>query len=408
MITAQKIRNAYQNIRPVIKKTPLQYHARLSDRYGCSVYLKREDLQKTRSYKLRGAYHFISTLSPEEKRRGIVCASAGNHAQGVAYTCEALGIKGTIFMPKTTPRQKIERTRQYGKNQVEIRLEGDNFDECCKQAKAYAQQGKIFVHPFDEERIIEGQGTVGLEIADELADADIIFVPVGGGGLISGVASYVKETIRGCTVIGVEPAGAASMRASLDAKKIVTLQNIDTFVDGASVRRVAEQTFRLVRKLVNGLITVEEGAVCSQLLDLYTQDAIVAEPAGVLSLCGLEQCRERIKAKKVVCIISGGNNDIDRLAEIKERSLLHEGLKHYFIIRFAQRPGALREFLEVLGENDDIVRFEYLKKNEKESGPALVGIVLGCKEEHPRILHRMQERKIDYTEVKGTLYDYLI
>lgn len=376
LTTAHAIHEAARRLQGVVRRTPLVRHEGLSLRYGCNVLLKREDLQVVRSYKLRGAYNLMSSLSAEEMQRGAVCASAGNHAQGFAWSCRQLGLNGIVFMPVITPRQKVSQTRMFGENSIEIRLAGDTFDTCSEAAQVFAAQNNmIFIPPFDHPRIIEGQGTVALEILDDLPQADFLFVPVGGGGLSAGMGAYFKTFSSKTTIVGVEPQGAPAMYEALRAGKPVTLEQIDRFVDGAAVKRVGDLTLAHCRQVLDDMVLVHEGLVCSTILNLYAEDAIVAEPAGALSIAALEQYADRIAGKNVVCVLSGGNNDIDRMPEIKERSLQYEGLKHYFIIRFPQRPGALREFVvEVLGPDDDIVHFEYMRKNYREAGPALVGI----------------------------------
>jgi threonine dehydratase len=350
------IKGAFERLKPVVFHTPLQYHAGLSRKYNAHVYLKREDLQVVRSYKLRGAYNMMSKLSAAQRAKGVVCASAGNHAQGFAWSCKRMQVKGVIFMPKITPRQKIRQTELHGEEWIEIRLVGDTFDDCAIEAKKFTQQeGMTFIPPFDDESIIEGQGTVGVEILEDLADIDVLVVPVGGGGLIAGAGTYIKNLRPSVTVIGAEPEGAPSMKMALEAGHPVTLNSIDRFVDGAAVKSVGDITFTFCMDLIYKMVLIPEGKVCSTILDMYNRDAIVVEPAGALSVSALDEIAELIKGKKVVCVLSGSNNDIDRMQEIKERSLQYEGLKHYFLIRFAQRPGALKEFVnEVLGPQDDI------------------------------------------------------
>jgi threonine dehydratase len=396
----------------VIKKTPLTYNANLSRRYNCHVYLKREDLQVVRSYKLRGAYNMMSSLPAEQLQKGVVCASAGNHAQGFAYSCKLLRVKGVVFMPIITPNQKVSQTKMFGEDWIEIRLTGDTFDDCAAAAKAYTVANEmIFIPPFDDERIIEGQGTVGVEILEDLSEPDFVFIPVGGGGLSAGVGSYLKAYAPSTKIIGVEPEGAPSMYQALKEGHPVTLNNIERFVDGAAVKRVGEISFPICREVLDDMLLVPEGRICAEILKLYNEDAIVVEPAGALSIAALEQYADQIQGKKVVCIISGSNNDIDRMQEIKERALQYEGLKHYFLIRFAQRPGALKEFVNfVLGPSDDITRFEYIQKHNKETGPALVGIELKSPTDYHILLKNMQQYHINYTELNkdDNLFGYLV
>lgn len=406
------INSAYYTLKNVVLKTPLQYHRKLSERFKAEIYLKREDLQVVRSYKLRGAYNLIQSLSTEERQRGVVCASAGNHAQGVAFSCKSLNIKGVIYMPAITPKQKINQVRMFGGDLIEIVLTGDTFDDCQAQALEYASGNKmVFVPPFDHAKVIEGQGTVGKEILDDASAIDYLFVPIGGGGLCAGIGLYFKEFSPQTRIIGVEPAGAPSMKEALKAGAPVKLPKIQRFVDGAAVQKVGEITFPICKEVLTDVLLVPEGKVSSTILQLYNEDAIVAEPAGALAIASLQQYEKQIEGKKVVCIVSGGNNDIDRMQEIKERSMLYEGLKHYFIVRFAQRPGALKEFVNhILGPNDDIVRFEFIQKHNKESGPALIGIEVKSRDDFHSLVGRMDSFKLNYTLVNQNenLFEYLV
>ncbi|MCB0656065.1 MAG: threonine ammonia-lyase IlvA, partial [Saprospiraceae bacterium] len=379
LISLEAIQAASIRLKEVAYHTPLMHNLHLSEWYGCNLFLKREDLQVVRSYKVRGAYNKMSSLPPEVLQRGVVCASAGNHAQGVAFACRLLQVKGKIYMPSTTPSQKIQKVKTFGKEYVEIVLTGDTYDAAYEVAmEDCTQQGKSFIHPFNDEEVIAGQATVAVEILqDSKVPLDAIIVPIGGGGLMSGVGSYFRQLSPRTRIIGVQPAGAPSMVEAIRQGKLVTLPKIDRFVDGAAVKRSGDKTFRIVREIVDEILLIEEGKICSTILKLYNEEAIVVEPAGAMSVSALEILREELEGKNVCCIISGGNNDITRTEEIKERSLLSEGLKHYFIIRFPQRAGALREFLNnVLGPDDDITHFEYTKKNNRDAGPALVGIEL--------------------------------
>lgn len=403
---------AAERLAGVVTHTPLQYSQRLSEKYAAAVYLKREDLQVVRSYKLRGAYNKISKLTETERAKGVICASAGNHAQGVAFSCKRLGINGVIFMPGPTPRQKISQTEMFGGDRIKIILTGDTFDDCQQAAIAYgAERGLVFIHPFDDPDIIEGQGTVGVEILQNQPDIDMVIVPIGGGGLVSGIGNYFKAMKPEITILGVEPEGAASMKAALAHGDPITLGEINRFVDGAAVKRVGDLTYHYARELLDDLKPIPEGKVCSTILELYNKDAIVAEPAGALAVAALDAYADRIKGKKVVCVVSGGNNDIDRMAEIKELSLLYEGLKHYFIVRFPQRPGALKLFVnDVLGPHDDITRFEFIKKTQRERGPALVGIELQNANDYMALIDRMHQYRFDFKEINSdpTLFEYLI
>ncbi len=400
-VTVEDIVLANHLLKDVVTKTPLQKNLRLSERYRCQLFLKREDLQVVRSFKIRGAYHFIKNLSAEERERGIVCASAGNHAQGVSYSCQKLKIHGKIFMPTTTPKQKVSQVKLFGGSFVEVILVGDTFDDAFAKAVACCEQENMtFVHPFDDPNVIAGQGTVGFEIMNEMSDIDYLFVSVGGGGLAAGIGTYVKGISPQTKVIGVEPAGAPALKRTLEENHLVFLPEIDKFVDGAAVKQVGALTSEICKEVLDDVVVVPEGKVCTTILELYNEHAIVAEPAGALSLAAIDFYREEIVGKNVVCLISGGNNDIDRMQEIKERSLLYEGLKHYFIINFPQRAGALREFINlVLGPEDDITHFEYTKKNNREKGPALVGIELKHPEDYHSLIQRMEQHQIQYMEV---------
>jgi threonine dehydratase len=406
------INAAAYTLKSVVLKTPLQFHKKLSEKFGAEIYLKREDLQVVRSYKLRGAYNLIHSLTEEQRNAGVVCASAGNHAQGVAFACKYLDIEGVIYMPAITPKQKINQVKMFGGENIEIVLTGDTFDECQATALEFTEKNKkTFIPPFEHPKVIEGQGTVAKEILDDVSEIDYIFVPIGGGGLCAGIGEYFKTYSPQTKIIGVEPAGAPSMKEALKAGKPVKLEKIQRFVDGASVQKVGELTFSICKEVLSDMLLVAEGKVSSTILQLYNEDAIVAEPAGALSIAALEQYADKIRGKKVVCILSGGNNDIDRMQEIKERSLLYEGLKHYFIVRFAQRPGALKEFVnEILGPTDDIVRFEFIQKHNKETGPALIGIEVKSKEDFNALIERMNSHHLNFTLVNQNenLFEYLV
>ncbi len=403
---------ATERIKQVVNKTPLVYNHHLSKKHHCNIFLKREDLQTVRSYKIRGAYNMLSSLSADKLQNGVVCASAGNHAQGFAMSCNRLNIKGVVFMPFITPNQKVQQTKMFGEDKIEVILLGDTFDDCAVAAKQYTEDhGMTFIPPFDDYKIIEGQATVGVEIFEELSTVDYLFLPVGGGGLAAGVGAYFKMVHPKTKIIGVEPEGAPSMYEALKAGHPVTLQNIERFVDGASVKRVGDLTFEICKEVIDDMHLVAEGKVCSTILKLYNEDAIVVEPAGALSIAALDDYEAEIKGKNVVCIVSGSNNDIERMQEIKERSLQYEGLKHYFLIRFAQRPGALKEFVNhVLGPTDDITRFEYMQKHNKESGPALVGIELQSRHDYEVLLNNLNRFNINFTELNknDNLFGYLV
>ncbi len=412
-IHVEDIIKANQTLKDVIVHTPLQRNELLSERYECNVLIKREDLQIVRSFKIRGAYNRIKNLTEQELSNGVVCASAGNHAQGVAFSCFALKIKGKIFMPSTTPRQKVSQVEAFGRDFVEIILSGDTFDDSYDEAVACCdRENRTFIHPFDDEDVIAGQGTVAVEILNDCAEPiDYVFAAIGGGGLISGISTYMRSISPHTKIIGVEPEGAPSMKTSLANGAVTTLPKIDKFVDGAAVKTVGERTFEISKQFVNDVVEVPEGKVCTTILDLYNENAIVAEPAGALSLAALDLYKDKLRGKTVVCVLSGGNNDISRMQEIKERSMMYEGLQCYFIVKFPQRAGALREFLlDVLGPTDDITRFEYTKKNNKDNGPALVGIELKHKEDYQALVNRMHRKGFPFQEVnkESNLFNLLI
>ena len=403
---------ATERLKKIVYRTPLVYNHHLSKKYECNVFLKREDLQVVRSYKIRGAYNMMANLDETQLKQGVVCASAGNHAQGFAYSCKQLACRGVVFMPVITPNQKISQTKMFGEDFIEIKLVGDTYDDCSIAAKKFTEENKmIYVPPFEDYKIIEGQGTVGVEILEELNKVDYLFVPVGGGGLASGVGAFFKSRSPSTKIIGTEPEGAPSMYEALKVGYPITLENIERFVDGASVKKVGDITFSICKEVLDDMHLVPEGKICSTILKLYNEDAIVAEPAGALAIAALDDYVEQIKGKNIVCIVSGGNNDIDRMQEIKERSLQYEGLKHYFLIRFAQRPGALKEFVNhVLGPTDDIARFEYIQKHNKEYGPALVGIELKSKPDYDILMQNLRRYNVKFTELKSgdDAFNYLV
>jgi threonine dehydratase len=399
------IPSASRRLKDIVRRTPLEFNERLSRQYDCQVWLKREDLQVVRSYKLRGAYNKIASLEPAQREAGIVCASAGNHAQGVAFACRHLGIMGHIYMPVTTPLQKVRKVEDFGGPNVEIILSGDTYDDAYTSAWEHClTAGAVFIHPFDDLKVIEGQGTVGLEILEDAAfEPDYLFVPVGGGGLAAGVSTYFAEHCPHTAIVGVEPAGAAAMKKSIAMGVNTTLDDIDRFVDGAAVKRVGDLTFRICRERLYDVLAIPEGKVCATILKLYNEEAIVAEPAGALTISALDQYRPHIRGKKVVCILSGGNNDISRTEEIRERALMYEGLKHYFIIRFPQRAGALKEFVvDVLGPEDDIVHFQYMKKNNREAGPALIGIEFKQAGQLERLQNNLKSHHFNFEYLNGS------
>jgi threonine dehydratase len=362
--TLKDVETASDKLKEVVSLTPLSINERYSNEFDSNVFFKREDLQQVRSYKIRGAYNKMSSLTEVEAENGIVCVSAGNHAQGVALSCKLLKIKGTIYMPAPTPKQKIEQVKMFGGDFIDVVLVGDTFDDAYEASMLECERlSKTFIHPFNDEKVIEGQATVGLEIMDQAQHPiHYVFVPVGGGGLASGLSTLFKELSPNTKIIGVEPEGAPSMSVSIQKDRIVELKNIERFVDGAAVRRVGDKTFEICKQNLDAVITVPEGKICQTILELYNKDAIVVEPAGALSIAALDYYKDELAGKNVVCLVSGSNNDITRTAEIRERSLLYEGLKHYFIIRFPQRAGALKDFLNVLGPEDDIATLNTLKR----------------------------------------------
>jgi threonine dehydratase len=412
-LSAAAVSAAAERLRTISRRTPLERSDRLSMDLETSVWLKREDLQIGRSYKVRGAYNLISSLSPDERSRGVVCASAGNHAQGVAFSCRSLGIFGKVFLPSATPRQKRERILAMGGPWVELVVSGANYDEASAAAlESSAASGAVLVHPFDDARTIAGQGSVAIDLHEQCPERfATVVVPVGGGGLIAGMALWLKEHDPRLRLIGAEPAGAASMGAALAAGRPVSLPGVDTFVDGAAVGTAGELTYPLVRDLVDEVVSVPEGAVCTEMLSLYQVEGIIAEPAGALASAAARQLPRAGREGPIVCIVSGGNNDVSRYSDIVERSLVHEGLKHYFLVTFPQEPGALRRFLDsVLGPDDDISLFEYVKKSNRETGPALVGIELARESDLSGLLARMEASplRIERVPPGSPLFTFLV
>lgn len=397
----------------ILEPTPMMRNNNLSEKYQADVFLKREDLQIVRSYKIRGAYNKIRSLSPDILKYGIVCASAGNHAQGVAFSCNKLQIMGSIYMPTTTPKQKIEQVKMFGRDYIDIVLTGDTFDAANNAAIDYARKsGKTFIPPFDDPKIIEGQGTIGYEMTRQCKEPlDYVFIPIGGGGLASGVGAYLRQMWPEVKLIGVEPAGAACMKTAIDKGEIVELEHIDKFVDGAAVKKAGEYTYEICRQVLDDIIPVPEGAVCSTIIDMYNKSAIVVEPAGALSVAAMRFYADKIRGKKVGCIVSGSNNDITRMEEIREKSLLFEGLKHYFIVNFPQKSGAILSFVrDVIGPTDDLVYIQYIKKTNKEEGPALIGIEVSSKEDYHALINRMEAHHITYEYINenNKLFEILI
>ena len=409
----EDIIKASNTLAEILEPTPFRMNEHLSQTYNANVYLKREDLQMVRSYKIRGAYNKIRSIAPENLVNGIVCASAGNHAQGVAFSCNKLKIKGSIYMPTTTPRQKINQVRMFGKEYIEIVLTGDTFDAANKAAIEYARDSnKTFIPPFDDKQIIEGQGTIGYEILQQSKEPlDFVFVPIGGGGLASGVGSYIKRMSPSTKVIGVEPAGAACMKTSIEKGEVIELEHIDKFVDGAAVKKAGMLTYEICKEVLDDIILVPEGAVCTSIIDMYNKNAIVVEPAGALSVAALRFYADQIQGKRVACIVSGSNNDIIRMEEIREKSLLYEGLKHYFIVNFPQKSGVILSFIrDIVGPDADLVHFQYIKKTNKDFGPALVGIEVTDRCVIEDITKRMTEHNLsfEYINENNKLFEILI
>ena len=407
------VRSASLKLKGLIRVTPLDLNKRLSNNFNASIFLKREDLQQIRSFKIRGAYNKISSLSHQDIGKGIICASAGNHAQGFAYSCKRLQIRGEIYMPATTPKQKISQVEMFGGEYVKIILVGDNYDSCQEIAiEASNRLKKTFIHPFDDPKVIEGQATIATEMLSQSQKGfDYIIVPIGGGGLISGLITVMKLESPNTKIIGVEPEGAPSMKSSIDRGELVTLKEIDKFVDGAAVKKVGDLTFKICKSNLEKIILVPEGKICQAILDLYNKDGIVAEPAGALAIAALDYLKEEILNKTVGVILCGGNNDIIRMPEIKERALLYAELKHYFLINFPQRSGALKQFVaEILGPNDDITHFRFTKKNFRDNAPAVVGIELKNSGDLKLLITKMKKHKFkfDYLNKNEELFQFLI
>ena len=409
----EAINKASKVLEEILEPTPFKKNDNLSDTYQANVFLKREDLQMVRSYKIRGAYNKIRSIDPENLKNGIVCASAGNHAQGVAFSCNKLQIKGSIFMPTTTPKQKIEQVRMFGKEYIEIVLTGDTFDAANAAAIAYAKENyKTFIPPFDDPKVMEGQGTIGKEILEQAnMKLDYIFVPIGGGGLASGLGSYIRQMSPETKIIGVEPGGAPCMKAAIEAGGLVELEHIDKFVDGAAVKKAGALTYEVCREVLDDIVVVPEGAVCTTIIQMYNKSAIVVEPAGALASAALRFYADKIKGKNVACIVSGSNNDITRMEEIREKSLLYEGLKHYFIVTFPQKSGEIVSFInDVIGPKDDLVYIQYIKKTNKNFGPALIGIELSDKDDFAALIERLDAHGAEYEYINknNKLFEILI
>lgn len=416
VLTEDRVQKAYEVLKSVVVHTPLQYSAYLSQKYNCQVYLKREDQQVVRSFKIRGAYFAIDQISSEKRKLGVVCASAGNHAQGVAWTSAKLNIPATIFMPTTTPNQKVEQVKFFGGKNVTIKMVGDNFDEANNAAQKYCSDNhQTFVAPFDDLNTMAGQGSLAVEVfndaQDENLNVDYLFAAIGGGGLMSGISTHTKAVSPKTTVVGVEPTGASSMAKAFSTGKPVDLEAVDTFVDGAAVKKVGQLTYNTCQNFVDRLVQVPEGLDSKTILEVYSKMALVTEPAGALSIAALELYKDQLVNRTVVCVVSGGNNDINRMHDMEERSLIYQGLQHYFLVNFPQRAGALREFVnDVLSENDDITKFEYTKKVNSGTGPVLIGVRLGETKNLQRLLDHLEKFDPEYLNLEDnkTLYRMLV
>ena len=407
------VESAAKKLKGLTRITPLEFNKRLSKNVNASVFLKREDLQQVRSFKIRGAYNKISSLKKDEIKKGIICASAGNHAQGFAFSCQKLEIKGEVYMPATTPDQKVSQVRMFGAEFVDIILVGDSYDACQRVALDAAKDAnKTFIHPFDDPEVIEGQGTIALEMLDQYSKGfDYVLVPLGGGGLISGMLTVFKKKSPGTKVIGIEPEGAASMKLALEKGKRISLESMDYFVDGAAVRQVGKLPFKICKEHLDQILVIPEGKICQTILEVYNKDGIVAEPAGALAIAALNSISDKIKNKSIGVLVCGGNNDIFRMPEIKERALLYAELKHYFLVDFPQRSGALKQFVtQILGPNDDITHFEFSKKHFRNSATAVVGIELKEASDLTILVERMKKYnfKFDYINDKKNLFQVLI
>ncbi|MCL1629593.1 MULTISPECIES: threonine ammonia-lyase IlvA [Roseinatronobacter] len=400
---ATRARAACLPMRELFPPTPLLRNDYLSQKFGADIWLKREDLSPVRSYKIRGAFNAMrKQLDRVPEGRAFVCASAGNHAQGVAFACRHFGVQGTIFMPVTTPQQKIMKTRSFGAEHVTIQLIGDTFDQSLAAAQAFCtERGAHFLSPFDDEDVIEGQASVAVEMLEQLDHApDMVVLPVGGGGLSAGMTSYLAQTAPDSALRYVEPLGGASLQAALRAGEPVTLPRIDSFVDGASVARIGARTFaRLKHVDPDHVLIAPENRICITMLDLLNVEGLVLEPAGALSLDVLESLRGQIAGKTVVCVVSGGNFDFERLPEVKERAMRFAGSKKYLLLRLPQRPGALRDFLGTLGPEDDIARFEYLKKTARNFGTVLLGIETTNPDNFNGLFARLDDAGFAYSDI---------
>lgn len=402
----QLVESARQEIREIFPETPLQLNEHLSQRYGAEIWLKREDLTPVRSYKIRGAFNFLrKAVATAGSDTVFVCASAGNHAQGFAFACRHFGVKGVVFMPVTTPQQKIDKTRIFGGDNITIRLVGDIFDQCYAAARTYVEEhAGYMVPPFDHEDIVEGQATVAAEIMDQLPDGakpDLVILPVGGGGLSAGVSAFLADVVPSTGFVFCEPVGAPSLKRSLEKGELVSLNQVDNFVDGASVARLGDLNFNMLKHFPSEQVKlIPENAICVTMIEMLNIEGLVLEPAGALSIAALEKLgRDALQGKRVVCVVSGSNFDFERLPDVKERAMRYRNLKKYFILRLPQRPGALRDFLNMLGPDDDIARFEYLKKSARNFGSILIGIETSKSENFVDLLERFKSAGLGYEDI---------
>lgn len=410
MSFVEQVKIAKQKMNNIVVTTDLQFNESLSNKYNCQLYIKREDQQKVRSFKIRGAFNKIINLNDENKSKGVVCASAGNHAQGFAYTCHKLQVKGYIFLPETTPKQKIDRIKYHSQNWCQLYIIGSTFSETLEHSLGFCQTNDMtFVHPYDDMETIIGQATIGYEILNQLDDIDYIICPIGGGGLISGIGQYVKSINPNIKIIGVEPIQCPSMKESLKQNSRININCSDSFVDGATVSQVGIDNFKICKTIVDDILLVSNGRLCSEMVDLYQNEGLVIEPAGALSMASLDQLD--LNNKTVVCLLSGANNDIMRYPDIVNKSQIYKNLRHYILVKFVQKPGQLKEFLvSVLGPNDDIIRFEYLKKTNNNFGNVLVGIEVANENDILNVYSKMEEKKLIHVKINENdqLFEFLI
>jgi threonine dehydratase len=405
-VTRQDVDRAEEALRSLFPATPLQLNDHLSARYGAEIWLKREDLSPVRSYKIRGAFNFFrKAIAEESGERLFICASAGNHAQGFAYVCRHFGVQGVVFMPVTTPQQKIDKTRMFGAEFITIKLYGDFFDQCYQAARDHAQAtGGVMVPPFDHADIIEGQATVAAEIMQQLPEdrvPDMLVLPVGGGGLAAGITGYLKGSVPNSAFVFTEPAGAPSLKRSIEAGEVVTLSKVDNFVDGAAVARIGNLNFAALKGFAAAqVMLMPENAICVTISEMLNVEGVVLEPAGALSLTAIAAMDPQIiRDKTIVAVVSGGNFDFERLPDVKERAMRYAGLKKYFILRLPQRPGALRDFLNLLGPDDDIARFEYLKKTARNFGSVLIGIETKAPENFATLISKFEKAGMGFEDI---------